>query len=102
MGFDDSRPSAVRMGRRSRTYFKTTFRRLDTGTPSNTRRGWIVVSIDFDSLLQKRTPTRKEAALYRRWVTYLKDSKLSEDEIHRRASQFTAQRRNPTAEEGEG
>jgi len=39
--------------------------------------------------------TKKEVARYRRWVRYLKDSKLSEEEIHKRAAAFTQQKRDP-------
>lgn len=47
-------------------------------------------NIDFSSLRPvKRQPTKKEAALYRRWVQYLSNSKLSEDEIHKRAEYYT-------------
>lgn len=42
--------------------------------------------IDFDNLRPKRAPTRKEKALYFKWVKYLKNSRLSEDEIHQRAA----------------
>lgn len=47
--------------------------------------------IDFSRLQPKpRQPTRKEQSLYRRWVSYLSDSKLSTGEIHKRAAAFTA------------
>lgn len=49
-----------------------------------------MTSIDFEKLRKKRQPTRKEAARYRRWVKYLSDSKLSPDEVHKRAACFAA------------
>jgi hypothetical protein len=51
--------------------------------------------IDFSNLQPKRQPTRKEQSLYRRWVRYLTDSKLSTEEIHRRAAAFTAAGHKP-------
>jgi hypothetical protein len=48
-------------------------------------------NIDFSSLRPKRQPTRRERGLYQRWVAYLKDSRLTEDEIHSRAAAFTEQ-----------
>lgn len=51
--------------------------------------------IDFSGLKpKKRKPTRKEAARYKRWVKYLSDSRLSEDEIHSRAKAFTKRGRD--------
>lgn len=38
-----------------------------------------------------RPPSKKEKGQYNRWVKYLKDSKLSNEEIHKRASQFVNQ-----------
>jgi hypothetical protein len=49
-----------------------------------------MTSIDFGKLRKTRQPTRKEAASYRRWVKYLSDSKLTSDEIHRRAASYAA------------
>lgn len=55
--------------------------------------------IDFSELRPApRKPTRKEAAKYRRWVRYLSDSKLSKDEVFRRAEQLTRQGRDPERE----
>lgn len=52
--------------------------------------------IDFSDMApKKRKPTRKERARYRRWRKYLKDSRLSTQEQHSRAAQFTAQRKEP-------
>lgn len=51
--------------------------------------------VDFDSLRTKRKPTRREAARYRRWVKYLKDSRLGDNEIHRRAASLTQQGKDP-------
>lgn len=46
---------------------------------------------DFSRLHPTRQPSKQEAKRYRQWVTYLTDSKLSTDEIHRRAAAFTEQ-----------
>ena len=54
--------------------------------------------INFSSLRPAREPTRKERALYQRWIAYLKDSRLSEDEIHRRAADFTAKKKQVPTE----
>jgi len=53
------------------------------------------MKIDFSRMQPTRQPTKKGAARYRRWVRYLKDSKLSEEEIHKRAAAFTQQKRDP-------
>ena len=50
-------------------------------------------NVDFSALRTQRQPTRKERGLYQQWVRYLKNSRLSEDEIHSRASQFAEQHR---------
>lgn len=55
-----------------------------------------MAQIDFSSLRPVRKPTRKERGRYQRWVKYLSDSRLSEDEIHNRAAQFAAQGREPS------
>jgi hypothetical protein len=49
--------------------------------------------VDFSSLRPKRQPTHKERGLYQGWVRHLRDSRLGEDEIHRRASDFAEQHR---------
>jgi len=51
------------------------------------------MSVDFSFLRNTRQPTKREAKLYRRWVKYLSDSKLSESEIHSRAASFAEQGR---------
>jgi hypothetical protein len=52
--------------------------------------------IDWSDLKPKpRKPTRKEAATYRRWVTYLSDSRLSKEEIYKRAAEFTEKGMKP-------
>lgn len=52
--------------------------------------------IDWSDLKPKpRKPTRKEAATYRRWVKYLSDSRLTKDEIYRRAAEFTEKGMKP-------
>lgn len=40
-------------------------------------------------------PTRKERGRYQRWLKYLKDSKLNEEQIHERATRLTEQGRDP-------
>ena len=52
--------------------------------------------IDFSEMSPLRRPTKKEKARYQRWVKYLKDSKLSEEQIHERAARFTEQGREPS------
>ena len=48
--------------------------------------------IDFSDLIPRdRKPTKKEAALFRSWVKYLSDSKLTKKEVLARAKQFTEQ-----------
>ena len=51
-----------------------------------------MTKIDFSELRPVRKPTKKEKALYRRWLKYLIDSQLSEDEVHNRAAEYTTQR----------
>lgn len=51
--------------------------------------------IDFSELRPTRKPTRAEKVLYRTWVTYLSDSKLSVDEVHKRAADFTERGKKP-------
>ena len=52
--------------------------------------------IDFSELKPtKRKPTKREAARYRKWVRYLSASKLTTEEIHRRAEGFTKQGLDP-------
>lgn len=50
---------------------------------------------DFDSIRPKRSPTKKEAARYRKWRKYLKYSKLNDEEQHRRAASFAAAGKDP-------
>lgn len=50
-------------------------------------------NVDFSSLRRQRQPTRRERGLYQQWTRYLKDSRLSDDEIHARASQAAEQHR---------
>ena len=40
-------------------------------------------------------PSHKEKTRYQRWVKYLKDSKLTEAQIHERATRLTEQGRDP-------
>jgi hypothetical protein len=42
-----------------------------------------------------RKPTKKEMARYNKWVTYLKDSRLSTSEIYSRAAQLAASGKDP-------
>jgi len=51
-----------------------------------------MMKIDFSELRPVRKPTKKEKALYRRWVKYLSDSNMTEDEVHNRAAEYTTQR----------
>jgi hypothetical protein len=44
--------------------------------------------IDWSEMRPKRPPTRKERGRYQRWVRYLKDSRLTEEDIHQRAANF--------------
>jgi hypothetical protein len=48
--------------------------------------------IDWSDMQTRRKPTRKERGMYQAWVKYLKDSRLSPDEVHKRAARFTEQR----------
>jgi len=50
-------------------------------------------NVDFSTLRKVRQPTRRERGLYQQWVRYLKDSRLSDDEIHARAAQAAEQHR---------
>lgn len=50
----------------------------------------------FEHLRKKPAVTRKQEARYRRWVKYLSDSKLSEKQIHERASSLALQNKEPT------
>lgn len=40
-------------------------------------------------------PTKKQAELYKKWTKYLNDSKLSKDEIRKRAAEYAKQGRKP-------
>lgn len=40
-------------------------------------------------------PTQKERDRYQRWVKYLKSSKLTEAQVHERATRLTEQGRDP-------
>jgi hypothetical protein len=51
--------------------------------------------IDWSKMKPVREPTRKERGRYQRWVKYLKDSKLSEQQIHERAARLAEQGREP-------
>lgn len=51
--------------------------------------------IDWSSMKFIRKPTTKEANRYKRWVKYLKDSKLTDQQIHERATRLTEQGRDP-------
>lgn len=42
-----------------------------------------------------RKPIQKERGRYQRWLKYLKDSKLTEEQIHERATRLTDQGRDP-------
>jgi hypothetical protein len=51
--------------------------------------------IDWSEMRPIRKPTLKENAKYRRWVAYLKNSRLTLDEIHKRAGEYTERGMNP-------
>ena len=51
--------------------------------------------IDWSSMRPSRQPTRKEKGRYQRWVKYLTDSKLTQEQIHERATRLTEQGREP-------
>lgn len=51
--------------------------------------------IDWSDMRPDRKPTRKERGRYQRWVKYLSDSKLTEQQIHERAARLTEQGREP-------
>jgi hypothetical protein len=36
-----------------------------------------------------REPTKKEMKLFNKWVAYLSDSRLSKDEVYKRAADYT-------------
>lgn len=48
-------------------------------------------NVDFSSMRRRRAPTRRERGLYRQWVRYLRNSRLTEDEIHSRAASYAGQ-----------
>lgn len=43
----------------------------------------------------KKSPTKKQMRLFNRWVAYLSDSKLSQDEIYNRAAKYAEQGLKP-------
>lgn len=49
------------------------------------------MKVDFSAIAPTRAPTRREASLYRAWRAYLRDSRLTPDEQHRRAAHFAEQ-----------
>jgi hypothetical protein len=53
------------------------------------------MTIDWSSVKPTRKPNKKELNRYQRWVKYLKDSKLTQEEIHKRAIRLTEQNRDP-------
>lgn len=42
--------------------------------------------IDWSDHIPKTKPTRRQVGLFNAWVKYLKDSKLTRDEVYRRAA----------------
>jgi hypothetical protein len=44
--------------------------------------------LDWSKVAPLKQPTKKQASLYRQWVKYLRDSKLTENEIQRRAKYY--------------
>jgi hypothetical protein len=54
------------------------------------------MAVDWSSFEpNKRLPNKREKKLYVQWRAYLKDSKLSIEEQHRRACSFAEQGRKP-------
>ena len=47
------------------------------------------MKINF-STAPMREPTKKETKLFNKWITYLSDSRLSKDEVYKRAADYTA------------
>jgi hypothetical protein len=48
-------------------------------------------NLDWSQVDRVRKPSKKQIALYRQWVKYLSDSKLSEASIQERAKAFAEQ-----------
>lgn len=48
------------------------------------------MKIDFSPYQNVRKPTKKELSNYRNWVKYLSDSKLTSEEVHKRAASFAS------------
>lgn len=44
--------------------------------------------LDWSDVVVKKKPTRKQRGLYHNWIKYLRDSRLTEDEIQRRAMHY--------------
>lgn len=42
--------------------------------------------LDWSDHIPKSKPTRRQVGLFNAWVKYLKDSKLTKDEVYRRAA----------------
>lgn len=53
------------------------------------------VSVDWSDQVGPRKPTRAELASYRRWLAYLRDSRLSPAEVERRATEFAERGMEP-------
>ena len=51
--------------------------------------------IDWSGMRPVRKPTQKERGRYQRWVKYLTDSRLTQEQIHERATRLTEQGREP-------
>lgn len=44
--------------------------------------------LDWSDIAPKKKPTKKQIALYHKWVKYLRDSRLTEQDIQSRAKTF--------------
>ena len=53
------------------------------------------MQIDWSDAAPRRKPTRKERACYKRWIKYLKFSRLSGSEIWKRSTTFAEQGKEP-------
>jgi hypothetical protein len=51
--------------------------------------------IDWSDMRPKKKPTRRQRGRYQRWVRYLKDSRLSRDEVHSRAASYAEKGKEP-------
>ena len=52
------------------------------------------MAINFPNV-PTREPTRKEKNLFHKWVAYLSDSRLSKEEVYKRAATYAARGETP-------